>query len=384
VLIPVISRDTGWNAGAIAGGFSIGMLGQGACALVCGRLLDRHGSMSVLAPSLALGSAALLASSVSRESWQFIVLWSAGAASIGGGLYYNVTMPMTTRLYPESRAVAFSILTLLGALASPIFYPLTAWLVNLLGWRGSLQVLVAAMILCALPAALLVRTRATGPARATSGRTQLVRALQEPAVRRVLLVFGLVAFANSALLLHQVSALEAAGLSLAAASGFAGARGAFQIPGRLFLAPLTQRLGVSGSIAMCYWLAATASLALLLAVAGVAPLALAAYFTVISGVSLGMLSPLNGLFQAEVYGDATLGVLSGVTVIVVSVSGAGGAWLAGLLAKGSYEPAIGMIIAVQAIAILALRWQQNVVQAALRSPVALETLEIQPRAGGRH
>jgi predicted MFS family arabinose efflux permease len=212
--------------------------------------------------------------------------------------------------------------------------------------------------------------------------TSLGGALRQPVVYRVLLVFALAAFANSALLLHQVSALEAAGLSLAAASGFAGVRGAFQIPGRLFLTPLTQRFGVRGSIAMCYTLAATATLALLLAVAGVSPTALAVYFTVASGMSLGMLSPLNGLFQAEVYGDVRLGTLSGVNVIVVSIAGALGAWLAGLAADatGSYVAPLAAAVLLQAAAVAALRWQQAAVEG--RSVLDAAITEASPAGGG--
>ncbi|HLG12370.1 MAG TPA: hypothetical protein VI876_11490, partial [Dehalococcoidia bacterium] len=120
------------------------------------------------------------------------------------------------------------------------------------------------------------------------------------------------------------------------------------------------RFGVRGAIAMCYTLAATATLALLLAVAGFTPTALAVYFTVVSGMSLGMLSPLNGLFQAEVYGDSRLGTLSGVNVIVVSVAGASGAWTAGLAASaaGSYVLPLAGAVVLQGAAVLALRWQE--------------------------
>ena len=51
------------------------------------------------------------------------------------------------------------------------------------------------------------------------------------------------------------------------------------------------------------------------------------------------MSPLSGLFQAEVYGEERLGTLSGVNVIVVSVAGAAGSWLGGvsLDATGSFH-----------------------------------------------
>jgi MFS family permease len=198
-------------------------------------------------------------------------------------------------------------------------------------------------------------------------------------VHRALLVFALAAFANAALLLHQVSIMEAAGLSLAAASGFAGARGFFQIPGRVLLTPLTRWFGVRGLVSVCYVFAASATLALLLALGAGGTKVLLVYFVVVSGVSLGMLSPLNGLFQAEVYGDSRIGTLSGVNVIVVSTSGATGAWVGGLAvdATGGFEALLIASIMLQLAAVVALRWQRaaaaTVEQPVTELPVTAES-----------
>lgn len=360
VLIPVIAEETGWRSGLLATSFSLGVLGQGAVALFFGHLFDRHGSGPVMLPALLAGAALLLMASLAREAWQFVAAWALGGAIIGGGLYYNVTMPSTVRLFPASRAAALSVLTLLGALASPIFYPLAALVVDLWGWRGGLQALITATFLCVAPAALLIRAPAAARTEQTSGLGSLAATLRRPAIYRVLVVFALAGLANSAILLYQVSALEAAGLTLAAASGFAGARGAFQIPGRLTLTPITSRFGVRAAIGGCYALAATAMLALLIALRGGPPIVLAAYYTAIGGISLGLLSPLTGLFQADVYGDARLGTLNGVSVIVSSVAAAAGAWFAGLLvdATGSYAPMVAAAALLQALAVIALLWQR--------------------------
>jgi predicted MFS family arabinose efflux permease len=360
VLIPVIAEETGWRAGFLSTGFSLGVLGQGAVALFFGHLFDRRGSGPVMLPALAVGGTLLFLASVAPQSWQFVGAWALGGAAIGGGLYYNVTMPMTARLFPQHRATAFSVLTLLGALASPIFYPLAAWVVDLWGWRGGLQALIATTVLCVAPAALLIRAPAAAHAQDEGGAGGLAAALRRPAIHRVLVVFALAGLANSAVLLYQVSALQAAGLSLAAASGFAGARGAFQIPGRLLLTPLTSRFGVRGAIGGCYAVAGTATLAIVLALGGTAPTLCALYYAAMGGMSLGLLSPLNGLFQAEVYGDARLGILNGVSVIVSSVAAAAGAWLAGLVvdATGSYLQMVAAATLLQALAVVALLWQR--------------------------
>jgi hypothetical protein len=83
------------------------------------------------------------------------------------------------------------------------------------------------------------------------------------------------------------------------------------------------------------------------------------YFTAVSGLSLGLLSPLNGLFQAEVYGDARLGTLSGVGVVVASVAAALGAGLAGVSVDvtGSYHVSLGSAAFLQFLALAALAWQ---------------------------
>lgn len=358
VLIPVIARDEGWSSGTLAAGFALGVMGQGALALFFGARFDRLGSRPVLLPALVVGGTALLLASQAQAAWQFVAAWALGGAAIGGGLYYNVTMPVTARLYPNDRAAAFSVLTLLGALASPIFYPLAAWLIEAFGWRGGLQALAGVSVLCVAPAALLVRAPgATAPAQRLNPSSMFI-AIREPAVARVLLVFALAGLANSAVLLNQVAALEATGLSLAAASSFAGARGAFQIPGRLLLTPLTSRFGLRRSIAGCYTLALTATLALLLAVGVSESVVFVAYFAAVSGMSLGLLSPLNGLFQAESFGDSQLGTLSGVTVVVSSIATSAGAWLAGITVEltGSYREMLAWAVLLQALAIAVLLW----------------------------
>lgn len=366
VLLPVIAEDTGWRGGLLSGGYSLGLIGQGVIAILCGYLLDRRGSGPVLLPALVVGSALLLLASVAQSPWQFIAAWALGSAVIGGGLFYNITMPITARLFPRQRAAAFSVLTLLGALCSPIFYPLAAWFLDLWGWRGALQALTVVSALCVAPAIALVRAPAAEQASGADQQSSVAAALRTPAIHRALVAFALAGFANSAIILHQVGALDAAGLSLAAASGFAGARGAFQVPGRLVLTPLVSRFGVRASLGGCYLLTATAAVALLVAFSDRAPTLCAVYFVVAGGISLGLLSPLNGLFQTEVYSSALLGTLSGVNVIVGSIAAAAGAWLAGLAidATGSYAPMAAMIVAVQGLAVLALLWQRAAGQAA--------------------
>lgn len=357
----MISEATGWSTGSLAGGFSLGVLGQGAVAIGAGRLFDRRGSAPVLLPALVTGSVFLLAASYATSAGAFAVLWAIGAAAIGGGLQYNVTMPAIARLYPSRKAGGLGVLTFFGALASPIFYPATGWLIEAFDWRESLRALVLLSALFVAPAALLVRA----PAATAPSRGSMVRALREaartPSVSRLLLHFALATAANSALLLHQFSVLQAAGLGVALASSMAGARGAMQIPGRLVIAPVVTRLGLPRAVGGAHAVALMGTLSLIAALAGAPAVALAVLFVITAGLSVGLLSPLNGLLQAEVYGDGRLGTLSGATVIVTSASTALGAWLVGVVIEGSGSHSLGLLViaTAQLLGILALLWQRR-------------------------
>lgn len=354
-LVPAIAADSGWKTGTLAGGYAIGVLAQGVVAILMGREFDRRGSRYVLLPTLAAGSTALLVASAAPSAWAFAIAWGVGGSAFGGGLYYGITIPAVVRLYPDRRAQALAVLTFIGALAAPIFSPMAALLIESFGWRVAIRGLVLASAVCVLPAALIVRAPAASPRpdEAVAGESW-AQMLASPAVRRVLLVLALGGMANSALLLHQVSAMHAAGLTLAAASSFAGARGGFQLVGRALLAPLTRRFGTSGGMALCYGVAATSALSLLLVAATGGSFIVALYFAIVGGMSLGLLSPLAGLLQAEAYGDAWLGRLSGVGVFVVSLAGAAGAWGAGIAveASGGFGISVSVIATLQVVAMV--------------------------------
>ncbi|MDA0302202.1 MAG: hypothetical protein O2822_06715, partial [Chloroflexi bacterium] len=103
VLLAPMRDATGWSTGALTGGFSLSVLLGGACAVLAGRALDQAGARPVLVVSLVVGCAGLLAASYAEESWQFIAGWAIGGGAVAGGLYYNVTMALTARLYPAQR-----------------------------------------------------------------------------------------------------------------------------------------------------------------------------------------------------------------------------------------------------------------------------------------
>lgn len=367
VLLAPIAADTGWSTGTVSAAYAIGVLGSGAVAIVAGRALDRAGSRSMFLVTLLSGSALLLLAASLTHPLGFVLAWAGGSAAIGGGWYYQATMPATARLYPDRTAAAFSILTLLGALASPIFYPLAGLFAEALGWRDTVRLLVALLLLLALPAAILVNSPpATRGTAVPPGLVSGVRnALARPPVWRAMLAIALTAAATNALILHQVPAMEAAGLTLAAASAYGGARGAMQIPARLLLHPLTRAIGVSGGVTLAYGLLVASALALLGALTVGSPSLFAALFAVTAGFAVGLLSPLHGLLAVEVYGDGQLGALSGVQQMLAAIAGATAPWLTGLAVDltGGYEGSLVAIASLEIAAIGMFLWHRKAARA---------------------
>jgi len=360
VLIVPIADSEGWSAGQLSAAFSVGLLLAGPVAVGSGQALDRLGSRPVLLGALVCGSALLAASSFARSASVFILLWGGGSACIGGGLFYPMTMAVLTRTYaPEERTKAFSVLTLIGALASPAYYPLAGGLVEAMDWREAVRVLVACSVVLTLPAALLLRTEPSLRGRTSS--VPLAQALRDPSVWRFFLAVALSLGAVNALHLHQVAALHEAGLTVATASLVAGLRGFLQIPGRLFLSPLVARLGMFGSLGLSYGLLTLGAATLLVALVAEAGGVLGVPFAIATGLAVGLLSPLHGLIAAETYGVERLGTLSGAQQLVASVAGAGAAWSTGLVldATGSYEAGISGIAVAFALGIGALVWQRR-------------------------
>ncbi len=361
VLIGPLADETGWSTGTLSAAFSIGVLGAGPVGLMAGRALDSAGARPVLLTALLLSAPLLMAASTVSVAWEFVALWGAGSAVAGGGLFYHATMTITARLYPRRRPAAFAVLTLVGALASPMFSPLAAALVSAFGWRVAIRLLVLLMVALVLPAAMLVRSeRVTAEDRGASDESTASE-LRRPAVWRTMLAVFLAATGTTALTLHQVPAIRAAGFSLAAASGYAGARGLTQILGRFSLPPLVRLAGVRGALAIGYGGVAVATV-ILIAAGSIGPsVAVGVAFVAVAGASIGLLAPLEGLVAANVYGAERLGTLNGVQRMVASVGGAAGPWVVGLLvdASGGYTLPLLIVVATYLAAAAAIYWQRQ-------------------------
>src|SRR6202007_2207778 len=86
----------------------------------------------------ALAGGSLVGLSQISTLWQFYCYWSGGLGIAMALIFYPVTFTVVTSWFVAERAKAFAVLTLVGGLASPIFIPLTGWLIPQIGWQTTL------------------------------------------------------------------------------------------------------------------------------------------------------------------------------------------------------------------------------------------------------
>jgi MFS family permease len=138
--IDPIKTSTGWSSTGLGAAFSTVLVLGGAGGLFGGRLVDRLGTRPAFLIAATLGAGSIAAASLAHSLLAFGALYAIGGGAISALGYYHITQPAAIRSAPDNTERAVVWLTILGAFASPIFLPLTAWLVHELGWRGALRI----------------------------------------------------------------------------------------------------------------------------------------------------------------------------------------------------------------------------------------------------
>lgn len=338
VLLDPIIADTGWSEASLTAAFGASSMVAGIGSMFGGWLLDRYGSRATfgLAAGLGLGAFAVATSTTSLAVF-------ASAAALGGGAFgalgfYHVTQTAAVRVSPAAATRAIAVLTIWGAFASAIYIPLTAWLVEMIGWRDTLRITTITAIGWLVAGALTIDTRTVDQDRPAIWG-ELARSLRSPVARRYVLSQGLVGMGVATILVYQVPAMTAAGLGLGAASFWAAFRGFAQLGGRLPLMPIVRRLETTGALRLSYGSIAVG--AVLLAFAGNPWIAAA--FALVAGFGIGASSPLQGMHARLVFGTSSLGTAMGLLSLAFMVIGSVGPALAGTIATATGSRAIPVL-----------------------------------------
>src|SRR5262249_54268601 len=145
------------------------------------------------------------------------------------------------QIVPSRGRLAISYLTLFGAFASTVFWPVGHYLNEVMGWRQTLVAFAAINLAVCLPLnwfGLAYRERARdGTAAAAAHEAREGRPMEGAARTKAIVLFSLIvalySFVFGVVTVQLVPLLEAAGLATAAAVWVASMKGFAQFGGRL-------------------------------------------------------------------------------------------------------------------------------------------------------
>jgi MFS family permease len=354
VLAAPIAADTGWSLGSITGALSAGLLVAGLASPRVGRAISRHGGRPVLAAGCAMIAAGLLVIAVAPALWVFWAGWLILGLGMAAGLY-DPAFAALGRLYGAEARGAITVLTLWGGFASTVCWPLSAFMLELWGWRGVAAAYAAIHLVVTLPLVLAAIPGAGGGDRPAARTTPEV-ALSGPER----LVFGLMAamLVLNGLMVVNISIwlfafLQAQGLSLATAVALGTLIGPAQVGARVLEMAGRGRHHPIWTLAAST-VAIAAGLVLLALDLGIAGAALVLY-----GGGNGLFSIARGALPLAVFGAARypdlMGRLARPSLLAQAAAPALGAWLIGIAGTGA---TLGMIaaLAVANLGVLALLW----------------------------
>ena len=335
VLAGPIGQDTGWSRGFVFLGFTVALLAMGLVSSAVGRAIDRYGARVVMTLGTVLVSVALFALAHVRSEPSYLAVW----VLLGLGMrlcLYDAAFAALVQVAPSRGRKAISYLTLFGAFASSVFWPIGHALNEHVGWRQTLVVFAIINVAVCLPLhwfGLGRRETADAAAPTAAGTPSpdgppLEGRARSVAIALFALIMSLNGFVFGVISVQLVPLLEAAGLVTAAAVWVASLKGVAQFGGRVVEIAFARNLRAItvGRIAIGIL---PPSLLLLLAGTGHLPLVVA--FTFLMGASQGVITIVRGavplaLFGAKGYG-AVLGHIATPILVINAASPTVFAWI---------------------------------------------------------
>ena len=233
VLAAPIAAETGWPLGWVIGGLSLGLLIAGLVSPLVGRRIQARGGRMVLATSAILLAAGMMVLALSPNLPVYLGGWMIMGFGMACGLY-DAAFSTLGQLYRDQARRAIAALTLFGGFASTVCWPLSAFLVSQLGWRGACATYALIHLAIVLPL-YLVSLR--GERHAATARTRAPSA--EPAAVSLSLPFVLLAavvtfssLISTILSVHLLAILQARDIALAAAVALGALVGPSQVGAR--------------------------------------------------------------------------------------------------------------------------------------------------------
>lgn len=233
-----IARSTGWSLGAVVGGASIGLLVAGLISPQIGRIIGQRGGRPVLLASSLCFALGLAGIGLAPSLPVYLIAWAVVGVGMGAGLY-DAVFATLGRMYGTEARAPITNLTLFGGFASTVCWPLSAFMIDHIGWRAACFVYAALHIAVALPLQMMAvraapiavpeeTSHASGPTADTSpiNHENLVFGL-------LAIVLSITAGVGAIVVVHLLIFLQARGVDYTAAVSLGTLFGPAQVGARV-------------------------------------------------------------------------------------------------------------------------------------------------------
>ena len=304
-----------------AGAYSLALLVMGLTAIPVGILIDRGQHFRVLVAGTLVTMFGMLLHAAVETVWQLYAVWAVIGAGMACTLYESV-FAFLIRAYPNDFRRRITFVTLLGGLASTVFWPLTALMLAKFGWRGALVGLALLQLVGCLLGYLVFLPRQS-PRRPPHREETMPAATLLRSRPFVLLAvsFTLQSIVLAGLAAHIIALFAASGVSPAIGLMAASSIGVMQVAGRIVLLVAGARINPSVTASIVVWLLPAAIVTLL--ALGVSPW-FAFLYAFLFGSGNGMMTIVKGTATADLISRDRVAMLNGVLAMPTSVARAAG------------------------------------------------------------
>src|SRR6266567_7646612 len=134
--------ELGISATWLFGAFTVGLLLSGIVSPAVGRLVDARGGRFVLSWGSIVGALALATLALARNYATLFAGWTLAGVAMAACLY-DPAFATLHRMAGGSYRRAVTALTLFGGFASTVFWPLSQYLLDTIGWRTAFGIYAA-------------------------------------------------------------------------------------------------------------------------------------------------------------------------------------------------------------------------------------------------
>jgi len=312
VLGAAMRADTGVSELWLFGSFTAGLFLSGIVSPWLGRQIDTRGGRRVLMSGSLLGAMACVTLALAQGPLTVLLGWLLAGVAMAAALYDPAFATLHQMARGDYRR-SVTALTLFGGFASTVFWPLSQYLLETIGWRACFGIYAGLHVVLCLPIhALSVPPGLGAPTVDAPTAAPLPEGALKPQRRAVFAwlaaALALLAFISSAIAAHLITLLSATGLATRDAVLIGALIGPMQVAGRVIEFAFTRHVRARTVGTLAFGLMAV-SLAIFTQVKGVWILALA--FVIPYGWANGVVTIVRGTVPAELLGARNYGAMLG-------------------------------------------------------------------------